>query len=174
MTEILIRQETSNDYEGISMVNDLSFGGKEERELIINLRKRPEFIEDLSLVAVADNLIIGHILFFPIFIVTEDKKYQTLSLAPMSVMPGFQKKGTGGDLIRAGLNKANKMGFDSVVVLGHPEYYPRFGFLKASKWSIRASFDVPDEAMMAMELKPGSLNLGGGIIDYPEEYYAAL
>ena len=174
MNGVTIRKETSRDYDQISLVNDMAFNHKQEGELILNLRKRTEFLPELSLVAEFNDKIVGHILFFPITILSESDKIQTLSLAPMSIMPGFQNKGLGGDLIMAGLKVADEMGFTSVVVLGHPRYYPKFGFKKASKWKIKAPFDAPDEAMMAIELKNGSLGFGGGTIDFPEVYYAAL
>jgi predicted N-acetyltransferase YhbS len=174
MVGVFIRKSTSCDYENISKVNDLAFNRKQEGELIVNLRKRPEFMADLSLVAEFENKIIGHILFFPIHILSESLKISTLSLAPMSVMPDYQNKGLGENLIKTGLIKAGELRFSSVVVLGHPKYYPKFGFKKASTWKIKAPFDAPDEAMMAIELKPGSLDFGGGVIDFPEEYYQAL
>ena len=174
MTDIIIRKESSLDYDRISKVNDLAFVQKQEGELIVKLRMRKEYIPELSLVAEFNGNIIGHILFFPIYILSGDDKIQTLALAPMSIIPGFQNKGLGGDLIMAGMKAANELGFTSVLVLGHPKYYPKFGFKKASKWKIKAPFDVPEEAMMAIELKNGSLNFGGGIIDFPPEYTAAF
>ena len=174
MTNIIIRKETKNDYDQISLVNDLAFSQKQEGELIVNLRKRTEFLSGLSLVAESDNKIIGHILFFPVYIKSENNRIQTLSLAPMSILPGYQNKGLGGSLVNSGLRIAIELGFTSVVVLGHPKYYPKFGFKKASKWKIKAPFDVPDEALMAIELKSGVLNFGGGIIEYPDEYLTAI
>ena len=174
MDGVNIRKETSGDYDQISLVNDMAFNKKHEGELIVNLRKRPEFLPELSLVAEHNEKIIGHILFFPISVLSENDKIQTLALGPMSIMPGYQNKGVGGDLIMAGLKAADEEGFTSVLVLGHPRYYPKFGFKKASKWKIQAPFDAPDEAMMAIELKNGSLGFGGGTIDFPQEYYDAL
>jgi predicted N-acetyltransferase YhbS len=92
----------------------------------------------------------------------------------MAVLPDYQNKGVGGALIKAGLKKAKELGFISVVVLGHPVYYPRFGFRKASDWKIKEPFGVPDEVMMAIELKDGALSFGGGMIDFPKEYYTAM
>ena len=174
MIDIIIRKETSDDSEAIKELNNQAFCQKQEGELIENLRKKSEFVTELSLVAIHENRIIGHILYFPITIKTEKKVHSTLSLEPMAVMPDYQKKGVGGALIKAGLEKAKELGFISVVVLGHPEYYPRFGFRKASKWKIKEPFGVPDEVMMAIELQEGSLDCGGGMIDFPKEYYAAM
>jgi putative acetyltransferase len=174
MIDIFIRKETPHDYKEIKEVNNLSFNQKQEGELVDSLRKRPEFVTELSLVSIHKNKIIGHILFFPVTINSDTSVEVTLSLAPMAVLPGFRNKGVGGSLIKAGLKKARELGYNSVMVLGHPEYYPRFGFMKASNWKIKEPFSVPDEVMMAIELSEGSLGFGGGMIDFPKEYYAAI
>jgi putative acetyltransferase len=174
MTDIFIRKETSDDFETIKKVNNLAFNQKQEGILIENLRKKTEFVPELSLVAILKNKIIGHILYFPITIVTGKNFTTTLCLAPMAVLPGYQKKGVGGALIKEGLLIAKELGFNSVIVLGHPEYYPRFGFRKASEWKLKEPFGVPEEVIMAIELKEGGLGFGGGMIDFPEEYYAAM
>jgi putative acetyltransferase len=170
----IIRGETHDDHDEISLVNDLAFNGKNEGELVRCLRKRTEFISRLSLVAEYEGAIIGHILFYPLYIVSEKERIQTLSLGPMSVRPGFQNKGLGSCMITSGLKIAEEMGFNSVVVLGHPRYYPKFGFRKASKWKIVPNFDAPDEAMMALEIRKESLNFGGGTIDYPPEFFDTI
>lgn len=174
MLDFFIRIETPEDFKAIKELNNLSFNQKQEGKLIENLRKRTDFVSELSLVSVYNNNIIGHILFFPITIITLKSIITTLSLAPMAVLPEYQNKGVGSALITEGLKKAKDLGFSSVVVLGHPGYYPRFGFRKASEWKIKEPFGVPDEVMMAMELIDGALNSGGGMIDYPDEYYAAI
>lgn len=169
-----VRTETDADCDTITRINDLAFCRKQEGELVLNLRKRPEFDQRLSLVADAGREIVGHILFFPVVINSGSGINSTLSLGPMSVLPEYQKKGIGGALIINGLKKAQKLGFKSVVVLGHPQYYPKFGFSRASAWKITAPFEAPDEAMMAMELVPGSLDFGGGEISYPPEFFDAI
>lgn len=171
---IKVREEAPEDYRDITEINDLAFGRKQEGQLIVNLRNRPEFIKELSLVACSGKRSVGHILFFPITISAKGSEFETLSLGPMSVLPDFQKKGVGGALVINGMKKAEKMGFKSIVVLGHPGYYPKFGFSRSSAWRIKAPFDTPDEAMMAIELVPGSLDFGGGIINYPVEFYDAI
>ena len=174
MLDIDIRNESTGDYNNIKEINNLAFNQEKEGELIENLRKKPEFISELSLVAVHDKKIIGHILCFPVTINSDKKSYTTLSLAPMAVLPSQQKKGVGGALIKAVLDKAAKFGFTSVVVLGHPQYYPRFGFRKAVIWKLKEPFGVPEEVMMAIELKEGGLVSTGGMIEFPEEYYTAM
>jgi predicted N-acetyltransferase YhbS len=89
----------------------------------------------------------------------------------MSVLPEFQNKGIGGKLIKEGLKVAEQLGFTSVIVLGHPEYYPKFGFEKASTWSIKPPFDAPDDAFMAIELVENALIDASGMLEYPQEYY---
>ncbi len=111
-------------------------------------------------------------LFLPIVIKSGagDKEYETISLAPLSVRPELQKQGIGGRLIKEGLEACKKLGYGSVIVLGHPEYYPKFGFEPASKWGIDDPFGAPEEAFMALELKEGALEGVSGVVDYPEEF----
>jgi putative acetyltransferase len=174
MTDIIVRKETNCDCAAIKEVNDLAFGQKNEGELIDKLRKKAEFINELSLVAIYKDKIVGHIMFFPVSIMSEKNIFGTLSLGPMSVLPEYQNMGIGGNLIRAGLKKAKELGFGSVVVLGHPEYYPRFGFRKSCDWMIKEPFGVHEEVMMAIELEEGSLSFAGGMINYPDEYYGTM
>ncbi|MCD4703330.1 MAG: N-acetyltransferase, partial [Methanosarcinaceae archaeon] len=164
---MLIRSENPSDYAGISKVNNEAFGEPNECELIANLRKNSQFISDLSLVAEKDGDIVGHILFFPISISTPSGNVDSLSLAPVSVLPPYQRQGIGTSLIRTGIDVAEQLGYTSVIVLGHPDYYPMFGFKPASQWDIRCPYDAPDEAFMALELVESSLDIGGGMVKYP-------
>ena len=172
--DITLRFEKSRDYKDITRINDLAFGQKNEGILIEHLRKNRDFLPELSIVAEKDGLIVGHVLFFPVQIKSGDKSYQSISLAPMAVHPEYQRQGIGGRLIRYGLEKCREKGYQSVIVLGHPEYYPRFGFEKASIWGIRPPFEASDEVFMAMELVEGGLKGVAGVVEYPEEYSAAL
>ncbi|MCQ1534487.1 N-acetyltransferase [Methanosarcina sp. KYL-1] len=168
---LTIRPETPTDYPGISEVNDLAFGQPAEGKLVEKLRKNPKFVPRLSLVAETEGKIVGHILFFPIIIKSANgKEKETISLAPVSVLPEFQKQGIGGELIKEGLKACRELGYDSVIVLGHPEYYPRFGFEPTVKWGIKDPFGAPEEAFMALELKEGALEGAGGVVEYPEEF----
>lgn len=168
--KINLRHETINDYAEIKNVNDLAFEQADEGLLIEKLRLNPGFINKLSIVAESKNRVIGHILFFPIKIQEDSKKHESLALAPMSVLPDYQNKGIGGQLITKGLEIAKELGFKSVIVLGHKDYYPRFGFLPASRWRIKAPFDVPDEVFMAIELVSDGLKNVSGIVEYPKEF----
>jgi putative acetyltransferase len=166
-----IRPETPSDYPAITEVNDFAFGQPNEGKLVENLRKNPKFISELSFVAEVDGKIAGHILFFPVVIKLEDgKEKETISLAPLAVLPEFQRQGIGGELIREGIKACQRLGYDSVIVLGHPEYYPKFGFRQANSWGIIDPFDAPVEAFMALELKKGTLGGAAWIVEYPDEF----
>jgi putative acetyltransferase len=166
-----IRPETPSDYPAITEVDDLAFGQPNEGELVENLRKNPEFIPELSLVAEVDGKIAGHILFFPL-IIRSDKgeENKAVSLAPVAVLPEFQRQGIGSGLIREGIKACQWLRYDSVIFLGHPEYYPKFEFKPANKWGIRDPFGAPVEAFMALELKKGALEGASGVVEYPEEF----
>ena len=148
-----IRQEEDQDIFGIKEVNDLAFGGGDESTLIEAIRQSDIFIPELSLVAETDH-----------------KSVPSLALAPMAVKPSHQKQGIGSSLINAGLKQCRELGCESVVVLGHSEYYPRFGFEIASNKGIKAPFDVPDEAFMVIELIPRSLENDQGTVKYSEPF----
>jgi putative acetyltransferase len=167
---VQIRPETLNDYPVIKEVNDEAFGQANEGLLIEKLRSNPDFIPGLSLVAALEGKVIGHILFFPIAVNQDADSFPSLALAPMAVRPDYQNKGIGGQLIQKGLEKAKELGFDSVIVLGHKDYYPRFGFVPAARWKIKSPFDVPEEVFMAMALVPDGLKNVSGTVKYPKEF----
>lgn len=169
-SDIIIRPETPDDYDSITQINNAAFGQKNEGLLVENLRKNPAFIPQLSLVAELQNHLIGHILFYQIEIKSERGILKTLALAPMSVLPEFQKQGVGGMLIKRGLKTAKELGHNSVIVLGHAEYYPKFGFIPASRWGIKPPFKVEDKYFMAQELLPGELENASGVVIYPDEF----
>jgi len=169
---ITVRPEQQADIDDIYELNKLAFGQDNEARLVGLLRSAPGYVPGLSLVASAENALVGHILFSKIFVVSGDARHETLALAPMSVHPRYQKQGVGARLITQGLESARDMGFGSVVVLGHEHYYPKFGFVPASRWGIRAPIDVPDDVFMAIELLPGSLKNISGIVEYPVEFSA--
>lgn len=173
-TGIELRRENAGDYASIKNVNDLAFGQPNEGLLVERIRRNPQFIPELSLVALSDGSVVGHILFFPVRIVADDYFFTSLSLAPMAVRPGFQGRGIGGRLVRTGTAVAREMGFESVLVVGHPGYYPRFGFQPAGRWGVRAPFEVPDEAFMALELVADCLAGRAGVVEFPPEYDEAM
>jgi len=114
---------------------------------------------------------VGHILLSRINIKNDNQTTESLALAPVSVLPEYQNKGIGRSLISKALKKAKELEYDSVVVLGHPEYYPKFGFKKASIWEIKAPFEVPDEAFMVIELRENALDNVSGVVEYPSVFF---
>ena len=163
---MIIRKEAPADVAAVHRVNELAFGQPAEAKLVDALRTaaRP-FI---SLVAEDDGKIVGHICFTAVTGVDAS----VAGLAPMAVMPGRQKRGIGSRLVEAGLEECRRAGFTVVVVLGHPEYYPRFGFRPASSFGLRSEYDVPDPVFMAMELSPGAADGVNGLVRYHEAFAA--
>jgi predicted N-acetyltransferase YhbS len=174
ISDIIIRTEKEKDYEAVIALNVEAFRHNDfsdgrEGELVCLLRKSSAFIPELSIVAEYRNTIIGHILITRIKIAGE-REWESLSLAPMCVKPAYHNTGIGKKLINEGLKRAEELGFDSVILIGHPWYYPKFGFVPASTYNLKVTFDAPDEAFMAKELKPGSLKTKGGLILFPPEF----
>jgi predicted N-acetyltransferase YhbS len=173
---INIRQETEKDYKLSETVVEKAFKNAEhsdhkEQNLVDKLRRSDVFIPELSLVAESNKEIIGHIMLTKLFIENEDNRYKSLALAPVSVLPEYQNKGIGSKLINQSLKLAKELGFKSVIVLGHDKYYPRFGFKPASIWGIKAPFNVPDEAFMALELEDKSLDDVTRSVVYSKEFF---
>lgn len=171
---IHIRAEQPADHPAITALLDRAFKGDAESCLVGRLRRLPDhFIPGLALVAEEKGIIAGYIVFSLIHIETPAGPVPSLCLAPMAVLPERQNQGIGSQLIREGLRRAGDMGFPSVTVLGHPAYYPRFGFRTGSTFGLRPPFEVPDEAFMALELVEGSLKNVEGVILYPEIFLEA-
>ncbi|MCK4750237.1 MAG: N-acetyltransferase [Bacteroidales bacterium] len=169
-----IRPEKPADYPEIKRINDLAFGQQNEGVLIEKLRLEPAYIRDLSLVALLRGKPVGHILFFPVNIENGKQGTPSLSLAPMAVDPEFQNQGIGSRLVEYGLQRAGDAGFSSVVVLGHPRFYPRFGFVPASRWGITSPWEVPDDVFMAMALTDGSLDGVSGKVVFSNVFNEAI
>ena len=163
-----IRQEVPEDFAAVRLVNEQAFGRVEEADLVDALRNNGKFL--LSLVAVVDGHITGHVLFTPMKLITETRSYLIVALGPVAVLPEAQRQGIGSRLIESGLALCREMGETAVIVLGHSDYYPRFGFVRASQFGIESSYDVPDEAFMAVELEEGALNGRAGIAYYQPEF----
>lgn len=141
--DIHIRQETPQDYPYTELVVQKAFEDEEQSDqtehvLVHKLRKTSAFVLELSLVAERDGELVGHVLLTKIMIEQDGTSYDSLALAPVSVLPKYQLTGIGIELLKESLKRAKEMGFTSVVVLGHAVYYPRFGFRSASSWGIRA------------------------------------
>jgi predicted N-acetyltransferase YhbS len=174
ISKLRIRPEKPVDYPAIKAINELAFGQAQEGILIEKLRLEPAYIRDLSLIALLAGKPVGHILFFPVNIINGNTQTPSLSLAPMAVDPEYQNRGIGSRLVEEGLEKAKASGFTSVVVLGHRTFYPRFGFVPASTWSITSPWDIPDDAFMAKELIPGALEGVSGRVEFSNVFNDAI
>lgn len=168
-----IRKEQRGDEEQIRLVNTRAFGQPAEADLVDTLRKTCP--EGVSFVAECEDKVVGHILFTPAVIEAEEKEIWGMGLAPMSVLPEFQRQGIGSKLVQAGLDEMRKIRQPFVIVLGHPEYYPRFGFIRASRYGIVSQYDnVPDETFMILVLDEAALKGVSGVGKYRPEFDAAL
>jgi putative acetyltransferase len=166
-SQITIRDETAGDLEAIYSVNEQAFETNAEAELVDLLRMRGKAV--ISLVAEVDGEIVGHILFSPVSIEPAGAKWNALGLAPLGVVPGYQRQGIGKALVKVGLERSKQLGIALVVVLGQPSYYPKFGFKKASEYELANEYQA-DEAFMAIELTPGILNDYKGLVKYAPEF----
>lgn len=167
----LVRQEDQNDFIETYELIKIAFGRDNEAILVKRLRDSDAFVAELSIVAELDNRIVGHILITKIKIInSHQKEYDSLALAPLAVRPEYQKMGVGTQLVKSGLEKARKLNFRSVIVLGHKLYYPRFGFVPTEKWNIKAPFEVPTNGFMGLELVEGGLKNVSGTVKYPKEF----
>lgn len=167
---ITIRVETPADYPAVQQVLQAAFGRNDEAILVENLRQQPDFLPALSLVAEIQGAVVGHILFSLISIEGVQHRHRSLALAPVAVLPQWQNQGVGRRLIEEGLAIARQQAFQSVIVLGHALYYPRFGFQPAARWRIVAPFPVPESNFMAMPLQSGGLDGVSGVVKYPEAF----
>lgn len=166
-----ILHETPQDLEAIHQLLCLAFGQPAEARLVDQLRQDAGFMEALSLVAKQAGQIRGHLLFSRIIVIADDgRERESLALAPVAVLPDFQRQGIGKQLIFAGLARAKQLGHQSVIVLGHPEYYRRFGFRPAARWQIECPYPVASKYFMALELVPGGLKNIAGRVKYPAAF----
>jgi putative acetyltransferase len=160
---MIIREERQGDAESIRAVNLAAFETTTEADLVDALRRQATPL--VSLVAEDDANVIGHILFSPVTLAS-DPGLILMGLAPMAVVPSRQRQGVGSTLVREGLQRCRQFNVAAVVVLGHPEYYPRFGFLPAVRLSLRSEYDVPEEVFMVRELRDGVFRGLSGTIRY--------
>jgi len=165
---IAVRRESPEDHDAVRRVNELAFGQPDEAALVDTLRDTAQ--PQLSLVAVADGQVVGHIFFSPVSIESGDSAFTAVALGPMAVLPEFQRRGIGSEMVGRGLAECLRLGYPVVVVIGHPEFYPRFGFSPAGAKGLRCEYEVPDEVFMVAELTPGALQGRGGLVKYRPEF----
>ena len=170
-----IRQEEPKDYKTVSKIIETAFIGdpysdNREHILVEKLRLAKGFVPELSLVAMVNDELVGHILLTPIKIKNEYESIMSLALAPVSVKVGMQGQGVGGKLINVAHKKAKALGYKHVVLLGHENYYPRFGYELTSKYNIKLPFDAPEENCMVIALEENALDGVYGIVEYPKEF----
>jgi putative acetyltransferase len=172
-TLIEIRYERSDDIDEIRSLNDNAFGQPVEGRIVDKLRKSCK--EILSLVAISNNKVVGHILFSPVTIERKSGIIEGMCLGPMAVLPELQNQGIGTKLIKEGLRIINNTICPFVIVLGHERYYPRFGFQRASKYGLKSQWEgVPDEAFMVTILNDSVMKRVSGIVRYRDEFHKAL
>ena len=170
---ITIRKEQPGDEAQIYEVNYQAFERKQEAEVVDALRTSCP--EGVSLVAEEDGKLVGHILFTPTIIESEGRSIIGTGLAPMAVLPEHQRKGIGSALVRAGLETMRKAGEPFVIVVGHPGFYPKFGFERASKYGIRCEYkQVPDEAFMIVVYDEEKIKGINGVAKERSEFAAAM
>lgn len=155
----MIRNATARDYPAIRAIIRHAFGQSDEANLVEQLRDDGDVLAEL--VEATDIALQGHILYSRLSIERGGETLQAAALAPVSVLPAFQRQGMGGALIRAGNARCAELGCAAIIVLGHADYYPRFGFSAAAAQSLEAPFSGPH--FMALELKPGALQRGGRV-----------
>ena len=173
--DLIIRQERVEDIASIHETVRMAFEKEAEATLVDVLRESSDFVNALSIVAVQNSKIgessessesseiVGHTLFSKLRIERqEDKPVEVLGLGPVSVRPDVQRQGIGQAMIWEGLKVARELGFRAVIVLGHPQYYPRFGFVKASQYRLRAPWTVP--------LIDHGLDQCAGLVVYPAAF----
>ena len=164
-----IRTENPEDVEAVRNINIAAFGRENEANLVDRLRG---IGSTFSFVAVqSDHRIVGHLFFSLVTVEGKcSKNLSVLGLAPVAVLPNYQRQGIGTLLIRQGLKECARSGFNAVVVLGHPDFYSRFGFIPASRKSLKCEYDVPEEAFMVLELESGALEDCSGTVKYRSEF----
>lgn len=173
---IQIRQEEERDYKKVHQLVKLAFSDMPKSDgtehfLVDRLRKSDAFIPELSLVAEVEGRLVGHILLTKIQIENEKQSIDSLTLAPVSVHPEVHRKGIGGDLIKAAHKIAQGLGYQSVVLLGHAGYYPRFGYEKTSKYGIKLPFPAAEANCMIIPLQPNALDNVNGMVKYPKAFF---
>jgi putative acetyltransferase len=165
---ITIRAERPDDITAIRRINELAFCGTEEADLVDRLRAHNKLL--VSLVAEDEGQLVGHVAFSHLTLGTQRLPCAGAGLGPMAVVPERQRQGVGSLLVRNGLDQCRLVRIQWVVLVGHPSYYPRFGFVRASSFGVRCAYEVSDEAFLAIELGVGALRGVTWTIYYEPEF----
>ena len=170
---IAVRPEQPDDIAAVRAINEAAFGDTAEATIVDSLRNAcPDAV---SLVAVENDRILGHIFFSPAFVSGEHEVTHGMGLAPMAVLPERQRQGIGSMLVQAGIDAMRERNCPFIIVLGHPEYYPRFGFVPASRHGLSCQWDgVPDEAFMVLILDDPAMAGVSGTARYRDEFDQAM
>ncbi|HMQ78567.1 MAG TPA: N-acetyltransferase [Ignavibacteria bacterium] len=168
--ELYVRGEKAADYDAITEINRLAFGRDDEGILINDIRKTRSYEFGFSLVAIKEDVILGHVLFSKGFITHRGRRFKCLVLGPVAVHPEHQRHGIGKALINEGLERAKEVGFGAVIVVGDPVYYAQFGFKPAVTMKLRTSMKIPDENFMAKEISRNALRGIIGTVMFPREF----
>ncbi len=171
--DIVIRPETPADLPAVREVIDLAFPDEDVAGLAEALRGSAEYIPELALVAVCDGVVIGHIMFTISHIDDGDESIPALTLGPLAVLPARQRQGVGSQLVEHGLSVCRRLGHRIVVLIGHPAYYPRFGFVQAGPLGIEVPLAMSDEGQMVLGLTPGALEGVRGLVRFSPVVYDA-
>jgi len=164
----LIREERPEDAEAVHAVLVAAFGRVAEARLVERLRASARIV--CAMVAEEKGRVLGHVVFSRIAVESGNSETPVLALAPLAVMPAFQRLGIGSALVSAGLARCRELGHARVVVLGESAYYGRFGFVPASRFGLKCPFPVPEEAFMAIELEPDAFAQVSGVVRYGHEF----
>jgi len=163
-----VREEHADDIAAIRDVNNRAFGQDQEGSIVDALRSNGAVL--LSLVATLNGQVVGHIMYSPISVGDE---VTGAALGPMAVLPEQQRHGIGSKLIETGIRKLEASGCPFIIVLGHPTYYPRFGFRPASIYGITCEWEVPDDVFMLLVLDAGKMRNVSGLAKYRHEFSTA-
>lgn len=176
MIDVIIREERQKDFEKINQVVKAAFKNVEQTDhtehlLVERLRKSQAYIPALSLVAqTPQGEIVGHLLLSKAHIINGSQSFEVLALAPLSVAPSFQRNSIGSKLIEVAHQRAKKLGYAAIVLLGHKDYYPRFGYKKASLFGVSFPFNAPDDCCMVAELRKNALRGISGVVCYSQAF----
>lgn len=176
MIDVIIREERQKDFEKINQVVKAAFKNVEQTDhtehlLLERLRKSQAYIPALSLVAqTPQGEIVGHLLLSKAHIINGSQSFEVLALAPLSVAPAFQRNLIGSKLIEVAHQRAKKLGYAAIVLLGHKDYYPRFGYKKASLFGVSFPFNAPDDCCMVAELRKNALRGISGVVCYSQAF----